>query len=177
FEQVVAANLYVLGNDGRGAAAKENALPAGFEEVVHDLQGMSRCRSNAATDCGRVRASSGLGGTGQTVEVGVNHGHIRGTLDAHAVSEFRSIVSVNPVSVEDQVVAAICKQQACHSAVGGGSPFDSNKTIVIAKLNPAFRLHRNRRHQLGCASGWLSKRRPPGETSDSCPRGRDAPAF
>ena len=84
---MIAADLDVGWIHGGGAAAEQNVLSGGLEEVVVNLVGVDRFVAAAATDGSCIGALSGDRDAIQAVNVGVDDGNrVRTVVHANAVA-------------------------------------------------------------------------------------------
>ena len=94
-----------VGICGGGAAAEQNVLSRGLDEVVVNLESGNGLVAPAAADGGCIGAFSGARDAIQAADVGVDDGnHVRAVDDSNAVADFAAIGGVDPVAIENDVV-------------------------------------------------------------------------
>src|SRR5260370_35294729 len=175
---MIAANLNVAWNYGGGAAAEQNVLTGGPDEVCVNFEGGYGFVPLATADAGRVGAFSGARDAIQAADVRVDDGHhVRAVEDSNAVAYFSALGGVEPGAIEDDVVPMFGAHQTADVGVRSRSPLNSNEADVISD-NRARRAPRNHGgEQFGWSAGGLGKGRTAGEAGDSAPCWRDARAF
>jgi hypothetical protein len=130
---MITADFYIGWDLGRRRSAKQNILARGFQKIVVNLQRRNSLVAFTAADRRRVRAFTGTGYAVQAANVGIDEGNdVRAVEHADAVGDFLALGRMDPIAIENNVIAVLGSHNAADVDIGRSCPLNAYESDVVA---------------------------------------------
>src|SRR5712692_1739680 len=151
---MIVADFDVGGGKGGAAAAEQDALAGGFDEVVLDLEGTVLGVAVAARHRMRVDTRASECNAMEIAEVGIDDRYVGHTTQVDAVVSFILRRSMQPGAIDHNVIRRAFAREQTSAPRGSGwtSHFEADEAVIVGaggepERTVATRLNLYLRHQ------------------------------